>query len=202
MKHNKLKLTIVNTDTNKIAEVHFPVTTPTRQKYFDSLELTNKNFHILKSNFHLPAISEAIMSPNSDLNDINFFAYLYNDEMDDNARAVFDLLIESKYAKVGNSSEILTLLNNLDFYYFLKNVRSPSDVANFYLSFMDNPAVNKKKAMLTDSDILHLGRDLVRAEEGMFYKDYYIGIYRTLKKMEFYPHRIKVPEQFRIVDSK
>ena len=89
MEHNKLKLTIVNTDTNKIAEVHFPVTTPTRQKHFDSLELTNKNFHILKSNFHLPAISEAIMSPNSDLNDINFFAYLYNDEMDDNARAVF-----------------------------------------------------------------------------------------------------------------
>ena len=59
LKKEKLELSLVNTRTMKSAVVYFPAITPTRRKYFDSLESqSDDKFIVLGANFPINEVNE------------------------------------------------------------------------------------------------------------------------------------------------
>ena len=198
-KNEKLILEIMNLETNKSAKIHFPVNTPNRRKWFDSLNLKPNNYVILNSNFPIPEINSAFFSPQSNLQEINYFSLLYFCEMEQRGKEIFYDLIRSGYVKVQNSRDIINLLNNLDLYYSVKNVHTPSDVAWFKLCL--SQAISGCGGDIPESSpgtLNCMGKFIIEHEKGMFYKDMYIGLYSqdAPKKWDG-----KIPDCVKLFDS-
>ena len=120
-KKDKLRITLVNTRTMKTEEVHFPVITPTRRKYFDSLESQNGDkYIILCADFHITEVNEMLLrnGTNVDINALNYWATLYFVECEDAARKIFDVLVKSKYVPINSVKDMLDVLANLNQYYY------------------------------------------------------------------------------------
>ena len=125
LKKDKLKITLVNTRTMKTEEVHFPVITPTRKKHFDSLESqSGDKFIVLGANFPVNEVNEMLLrnGTNVEINALNYWATLYFYECEDPARKMFDALVESGYVKINCVKDMLTILANLNQYYYIDNV--------------------------------------------------------------------------------
>ena len=199
-RNDKLILEILNTETNKSAKIHFPIITPNRHKWFNSLNLKPDNYVILNSNFPISDVNRAILNAQSSLQEINYFSLIYFQEMEEDGREIFCDLIRSGYVKVENSRDIIDLLNNLNLYYTEKNVHTPSDVAWFKLCLFQAFSGNGGEIPeCSQSTFNCMGKFIIEQEKGMFYKNMYIGLYSQDAPRKWDGI---VPDCMRLFDSK
>ena len=201
-KKEKLELSLVNTRTMKSAVVYFPAITPTRRKYFDSLESQNGDkFIILGSNFPVNEVNEMLLrnGTNVDINALNYWATLYFNECEEAARKMFDVLVKSKYVPINSVKDMLDILANLNRYYYIENVTTHRGVALFHMKLqcvLGKPVDYKS---VPDWCLDEAGKAIAENEEGIFYKNYYIGLYRGRKEKKDNPEIYEVPESLKLV---
>ena len=192
MKHKtKLKLKIANKSTGKYAEVHFPVITPTRRKHLDSLGLSEDNYIITSSDFHIPQVNNAILKKSANLEEINYFALLYFYEMEQNGRDTIDLLIKSGYVNIDSTHDILEVLNHLDNYYIINGASTPGKVALSYIELAKKFGCQLDENF-TEKQLEFTGKKIVESEKGIFYKCNYIALYPVTKQKEKPP--VEIPD--------
>ena len=198
----KLEISLVNTKTLKSAVVYFPVITPTRRKYFDSLEYKKGDeFIILGADFHIREVNEMLLrnGTNVDLNELNYWATIYYNECEEPARKMFDALVESGYVKINCVKDMLTILANLNQYYYIENVRSCKEIALFHMKLQclrGNPIDYKS---LPDYILNEAGEAIKAHEKGIFYKNRYIGFYGKPKPQRDSPEIYEIPKGLKLV---
>ena len=201
-KKDKLRITLVNTRTMKTEEVHFPVITPTRKKHFDFLESQNGDkYIILCADFHITEVNEMLLrnGTNVDINALNYWATLYFVECEDADRKIFDVLVKSKYVPINTVKDMLDILANLNRYYYVENVTTHKAIALFHMKLqcvLGKPVDYKS---VPDWCLEEAGKAIAENEEGVFYKNYYIGLYRGIKVKKDNPEIYKVPESLKLV---
>lgn len=196
-KKEKLKLTLVNVRNMKSAEVHFPVITPTRRKRFDSFESqTSDRIIVLGAVSHIREINDMLLRKGKqiDIYALNYWATIYFNECEENARKMFDVLVESKYIPINSAEDMLTILANLDCYYYIENVKNCKEVALFHMKlqcFLGKPIDYKS---VPDWCLEEAGKAIDEHEKGIFYKNYYVGLYGKAKAKKENPGIYKVTE--------
>ena len=198
----KLEISLVNTRNMKSAVVYFPVITPTRRKYFDSLEYKKGDeFIILGADFHIREVNEMLLRNciNIDLNELNYWATIYYNECEEAARKMFDALVESGYIKINCVKDLLTILANLNCYYYIDNVKNCKEVALFRMKlqcFLGKPIDYKS---LPDYLLCEAGEAIKTQEKGIFYKNRYIGFYGKPKPQRDSPEIYEIPKGLKLV---
>ena len=125
---------------------------------------------------------------------------IYFHELEEDGREIFCDLIQSGYVKVENSRDIIDLLNNLNLYYTVKNVHTPSDVTWFKLCLFQAFSGNSGEIPECSQGTFNcMGKFIMEQEKGMFYKNMYIGLYS-----QDVPRKWDgiVPDCMRLFDSK
>lgn len=201
-KTEKLKLTLVNVRNMKSAEVHFPVITPTRRKHFDSLESqTGDRIIVLGAVSHISEINEMLLRNGKqiDINALNYWATIYFNECEENARKMFDVLVESKYIPINSAEDMLTILANLDRYYYIENVKNCKEVALFHMKLQCFLGKTTDYKSVPDWCLEEAGKAIAESEKGIFYKNYYVGLYWKPKPQRKSPEIYDVPKGLKLL---
>ena len=198
----KLELSLVNTRTMKSAVVYFPVITPTRRKYFDSLEYRNGDrIIILGAVSHIKEINDMLLRKGKqiDINMLSYWATIYFNECEENARKMFDVLVESKYIPINSAEDMLTILANLDRYYYIENVKNCKEVALFHMKLQCFLGKTIDYKSVPDWCLEEAGKAIAESEKGIFYKNYYVGSYWKLKPQRKSPEIYDVPKELKLL---
>ena len=108
---------------------------------------------------------------------LQFFCELFT-ELDHKDRSFYEVLLNSKVAKVRTISDLVTLVLQRHKYYRLVDVTSKEKLGEFYILAARKNNLEEWIANSDIDDAYEVGKRIMEIEHGKFYKNNYIGMYR------------------------
>ena len=94
---------------------------------------------------------------------------------------------------------MLDILANLNRYYYIENVTTHKEVALFHMKLQCVLGKSVDYKSVPDWCLEEAGKAIAENEEGIFYKNYYIGLYRGRKEKKDNPEIYEVPESLKLM---
>ena len=157
------------------------------------------NYIITKSDFNNQKVNKVILSKSANLNEINYFIYLYLYELDDSGRELFDVLINCNKIKLETTRDLLSGLFALNDYYSIRNVNSIERVGSFYLLLASEFHSEVATTDFDKDDCVKVGKAVVASEDGWFYRGTYYGRMKANSISETTEKEIDIPKGFILV---
>lgn len=114
---------------------------------------------------------------------LQFFCELFT-ELDHKDRSFYEVLLNSKVAKVRTISDLVTLLLQMYKYYRLVGIDTKEKLGEYYILAARNNNYGDWLANADIDDAYEVGRKIEQIEHGIFYKNNYVGMYRCYAENE------------------